>query len=282
MRHSVSASRLHVMAFIFAWLLPSEVLPQTAREGQTVSLNGMEMYFETLGQGEPLVLLHGFLENGHLFDPLVDDLATHYRLVIPDLRGHGGSTNPSGQFTMHQSALDIFALMDHLGIESAKAIGISTGAMTLLHMATQQPERVEAMVLVGTGIYYPAACRERLAATSADTYPESGWSRLRRLHRHGDDQIRSLLDLFGSFASDYEDMAFTPPGLSTIRARTLIVNGDQDWCFPAAMAAEMAESIPSAYLWVIPNGRHVPILRGWSRTFAATAVAFLGGNLERG
>jgi pimeloyl-ACP methyl ester carboxylesterase len=172
--------------------------------------------------------------------------------------------------------------MDHLGIESVRAIGISTGAMTLLHMATQQPERVEAMVLVGVGTYYPAACRERVAATSADTYPESGWSRLRRLHLHGDDQIRSLLDLFGSFASDYEDMAFTPPRLATIRARTLIVNGDRDWCFPTSMAAEMAEAIPSAYLWVIPNGRHVPVLRHWSRTFTATAVAFLGGNLERG
>jgi pimeloyl-ACP methyl ester carboxylesterase len=87
---------------------------------------------------------------------------------------------------------------------------------------------------------------------------------------------------FGSFASDYEDMAFIPPRLSTIRARTLIVNGDQDWCFPVSMAAEMAAAIPSAYLWVIPNGRHVPVLQHWSRTFTTTAVAFLSGKLERG
>ena len=125
------------------------LLAQPAQDSGTVSINGFEMYYEVIGEGDPVVLLHGFLETGSMFKPFVDDLSAHYRLIIPDLRGHGGSTNPSGDFTMRQSAKDVFGLMDHLALDRIKAIGVSTGAMTLLHMATQQPNRIEAMVLVG-------------------------------------------------------------------------------------------------------------------------------------
>ena len=102
----------------------------------------MEMYYEIHGQGEPLVLLHGFSGSGSMWSPQIPELAKHYQLVIPDLRGHGRSTNPSGKFTHRQSAQDVFALLDMLKIQKFRAMGISTGGMTLLHMATSQPERI--------------------------------------------------------------------------------------------------------------------------------------------
>ena len=262
--------------------LPAKLRSQTPREGFTASINGMEMYYETVGEGDPLILLHGFLQTGHLFDPFVEELAQHYRLIIPDLRGHGVSTNPSGEFTMRQSALDIYALLDHLEIDQVRGIGISTGAMTLLHMATQQSTRVEAMVLIGSGMYYPDACRERLSETSADSYSERGWNRLRGMHRHGDDQIRTLLDLFGGFANDYTDMAFTPDDLSAIEANTFFVHGDRDWCFPVTMVVQMYEAIPTAYLWVVPNGGHVPIIGSRNAQFTEDVLAFLAQGEERG
>jgi len=260
---------------------PAELLSQTSREGHTASINGMQMFYETVGEGDPLVLLHGFLRTGHLFDPFVEELAQQYRLIIPDLRGHGRSTNPSGEFTMRQSALDIYALLDQLEIDRVRAVGISTGAMTLLHMATQQPPRVEAMVLVGSGMYYRDTCRKHLAGTSADSYSERDWSHLREIHRHGDDQIRVLQDLFQGFANDYTDMAFTAADLSAIRARTLLVHGDRDWCFPVSMATQIYEAIPTAYLWVVPNGEHVPILASYSAQFTETVLAFLAESWDR-
>ncbi|MHB0960495.1 MAG: alpha/beta fold hydrolase [Pirellulaceae bacterium] len=68
-------------------------------------------------------------------------------MIIPDLRGHGRSTNPTNKFTHRQSALDVCALLDELKIDKFGGMGISTGGMTLIHMATQQPERAEAIVL---------------------------------------------------------------------------------------------------------------------------------------
>src|ERR1700731_4072346 len=116
--------------------------------GQTVPINGMQMYYVTHGQGEPLVLLHGYTGSSGDWELFLPDLAKEYHLIIPDLRGHGRSTNPSTTFTFRQAALDVFALLDHLDIDKFKAIGFSGGGNTLLHMATQQPGRVAAMALV--------------------------------------------------------------------------------------------------------------------------------------
>src|SRR5436309_5552444 len=120
----------------------------------------MQMYYETYGQGDPLVLLHGFFRSGQVWAEFIPKLSKQYQLIVPDLRGHGRTTNPTSQFTHRQSALDVFALLERLGITTFKAMGISTGGMTLLHMATQQPSRVEAMVLIGATIYFPEQARE--------------------------------------------------------------------------------------------------------------------------
>src|SRR5215475_1135900 len=115
----------------------------------TLSVNGIDLAYEVRGDGPPLLLLHGFFGSSgdwvHLFD--LDALARRYRVIAPDLRGHGRSSNPSGEFTYRQCGADVAALLDHLDIARCKAVGVSAGGNTLLHLATQQPERVAAMVL---------------------------------------------------------------------------------------------------------------------------------------
>jgi len=270
-------SSVVALAILCVVAFPRLALSQTAPQGRSAALPDMEMYYETAGEGAPLLLLHGFTQTGRMWDPFVKSFAEGYQVVVPDLRGHGGSTNPSGQFTMRQSARDVFALLDRLGIGRVKAVGSSAGAMTLLHMATQQPERIEAMVLVGAGPYYSPACRDLLNGYSLEKTSEAGWARLRQLHRHGDEQIRMLFDQLRSLKDSYDDVTFTPPLFSTIQARTLIVQGDRDVCFPPAMAAEMQASIPMAYLWVIPNGEHWPIRGDRVPGFTQTVLEFLEG-----
>src|SRR5258708_25274198 len=107
----------------------------------TVSINGIEMYYEIEGQGEPLVLLHGFTGLGSDWKLHFKEAPEGFSLIMPDLRGHGRSTNPAKTITLRQCALDVFALLDQLKIERFRAIGLSGGAKILLHMATQQPAR---------------------------------------------------------------------------------------------------------------------------------------------
>jgi pimeloyl-ACP methyl ester carboxylesterase len=240
------------------------------------SVNGIEMYYELHGEGTPLVLLHGFTGSGQAWQPFITDFAQEYQLIIPDLRGHGRSTNPTNQFTHRQAALDIFALLDQLEIDSFAAMGISSGGMTLIHMATQQSARVEAIVLIGTTIYYPNQAR---AVQRESTVENEGWDWevLRQRHVYGDGQIKALLNRFLSFADSYDDMNFTPPYLSTITAQTLIVHGDRDMFFPVSIPVEMYSAIPNAYLWIVPNGDHVPIMDERSAAFTRTALEFLRG-----
>lgn len=273
--------KIFVLIAAVAFTFPVEsVLAQEPVQGQTASVNGMQMYYETHGQGDPLVLLHGFTGTGQSWNGFIDEFAAHYRLIIPDLRGHGRSTNPTGRFTHRQSALDIFALLDQLGIDKFKAMGTSTGGMTLTHMATQQPARVEAMVLIGSTIYFPEQARAIMRQTSPETASPERWDHLRRNHKHGDDQIRALLTQFNNFKDSYDDMNFTPPYLSTITARTLIMHGDRDRFFPVSIPVEMYGAIPDSYLWIVPNGGHQPNYGKWLPVFTRIALEFLRGDWE--
>jgi pimeloyl-ACP methyl ester carboxylesterase len=251
-------------------------------EGHLASVNGMDMYYEIHGEGSPLILLHGFTGSTQDWRSHIGELAEHYRTIPIDLRGHGWSTNPSNEFTHRQAAADVFALMDQLGVGRFKAMGQSSGAMTLIHMATQQPERVEAMILVSSTIYFPEQARRIQRQASPET-PLGGTAHqelLREHHKHGDDQIRALWTQFHGFADSYDDMNFTPPYLSTISARTLIVHGDRDPFFPVSIPVEMYGAIPNSYLWIVPNwGHSMPSDHSeeLAAYFGRTALEFLSG-----
>lgn len=107
------------------------------------------------------------------------------------LFAHYRSTNPSKEFTHRQAALDVFALLDEMGVRNFKAMGISSGGMTLLHMATSQPERVEAMVLIGAAHYFPEENREWARTQAPESMTEERWALMRQRHSYGESQISS-------------------------------------------------------------------------------------------
>ena len=240
-----------------------------------VETNGIELAFKAHGTGEPLVLLHGFTGIGDNWRHVFPNPIAGHRVIVPDLRGHGRSTNPAGVFTFRQSALDIFGLLDHLGIERFKAIGLSAGAKTLLHMATQQPSRVEAMVLVSATPHIPEPARAIMRMMTLESRTEEDWAQMRHWHTHGDDQIRALWQQGVDFATSHHDMNFTAASLSTISARTLIVHGDRDPLYPVELAVELYRGIPASALWVVPHGGHGPIFGEQAPAFAAAALSFL-------
>ncbi len=203
----------------------------------------------------------------------------NFQLIIPDLRGHGGSTNPSGQFTHRQAALDIFALLDYLEIEEFKAMGMSSGGMTLMHMATQQPERISSMVLIGATSHFPTEARQIMRETDPDNVSQDRMDQFREVHKHGDDQIYSILRMFNSMQDSYDDMNFTASYLSTIKAETLIVHGERDSFFSPTIAMEMYKAIPNSFLWIVPNGGHIPIYGKFEENFSKISEQFLLGQM---
>jgi len=272
-----------VVALLLAVWVPRESMgwAQDAARGNMRTVNGMQMYYEVRGGGQPLVLLHGFFGCGRFWQAMVPGLAEKYRVIVPDLRGHGWTTNPTGRFTHRQAAHDIFALLDQLGVRRFKAMGISTGGMTLLHMATQQRDRVEAMVVISATTYFPGPARAVMRRiTTIDSLPPPVVQPLRECARRGERQIEALVSQFHGFKDSYDDMTFTEPTLQSITARTLIVHGDRDMFFPIDIPTQLYKAIPRSYLWIIPNGSHVPIFEPQGREFQELALTFLEGGWD--
>jgi pimeloyl-ACP methyl ester carboxylesterase len=267
--HSYSASRpglrqrmrpqqgaaIASLFLITALLGAASAMAEPDDPGQFARINDFDMYYEIHGSGEPLLLLHGFFGCGHHWQPFIEAWAEDYQLIIPDLRGHGRSTNPTGAFTHRQAARDVFDLLDQLEIEAVSSIGISTGGMTLLHMAVKQPERIQALIPVGATIWFPEQARERMRELSADDLPQE----IVKCSDRGEAQLDELVSQFRSMEHGYEDMNLTPPQLATIEARTMVVHGEHDIFFPLEIPLEMHRNIPDASLWIIPEGGHVPI-----------------------
>jgi pimeloyl-ACP methyl ester carboxylesterase len=243
----------------------------------TVALNGMEMFYETDGSGEPLLLLHG---GGGCHEDWIyagrEDFVRYYALISPDARGHGRSNNPAQTITHRQCASDTLALLDHLKIDRCKAIGLSMGGNILLHMATMEPDRITAMVVVSATMYFPEQARAIMRQVSVENQPASEWDTMRKCHKLGDHQIRALWEWQRGMKESYDDMNFTPESLGKIQGATLIVYGDRDFLYPIEMAVEMYRVIPRSALWVVPNGGHGPVFADSTPQFVKTTLAFFG------
>jgi pimeloyl-ACP methyl ester carboxylesterase len=130
------------------------------------------------------------------------------------------------------------------------------------------------MVLVSAAPYFPEQARLVMRAIDTETRSEAEWRQMRQWHQT-DDQIRALWQMARGFADSYDDLNFTPPYLSRITARTLIVHGDRDELYPVRLAVEMYEAIARSQLWVVPDGGHGPIFGARAEQFRLTAMGFL-------
>jgi pimeloyl-ACP methyl ester carboxylesterase len=246
-----------------------------------VEINGLELHYEIAGDGEPLLWLHGFMGSGPDWRYVFKEPPAGFRVIAPDLRGHGASTNPSGDFSFRQAAEDVHGLLRHLGLGTVKAVGVSGGGITLLHMATALPTCIESMVIVSAPPYFPAQARALQRHMSESMFGEAEMDLMRKRHRYGEAQIQQLFAQGRALADRYDDVNFTPPFLATIEAETLIVFGDRDPLYPVSLAFELNAAIPRSYLWVVPNAGHGPVLGDGAPGFAETATSFLHGRWKR-
>jgi pimeloyl-ACP methyl ester carboxylesterase len=246
-------------------------------ELHAAALNGIETY-ETDGSGEPLLLLHGGGGCHEDWRYAGREEFVRHALIVPDARGHGRSTNPGRTITHRQCASDNLALLDQLKIERCKANGLSMGGNILLHMATMQPDRIAAMVVMSATMYFPEQARAIMRQVSAENQSASDWDTMRKRHKLGDDQIRALWEWQHGMKDSFDDMNFTPESLSRIQAATLIVYGDRDFLYPVEMAVQMYRAIPRSALWVVPNGGHGPVFQDDAPQFVKTTLTFFGRN----
>ena len=234
----------------------------------------VEIAYEVLGDGPPLLLIQGLGYGGRGWGPTLDALAEDFRVVAFDHRGFGASDRPPGPYTTAQLAADSVAVLDAAGIERAHVVGASLGGMAAQELALARPERVDRLVLQGTtpgGLRaYPMPARTvALFGEAASLGPAVA---LRRFVENAlaDDAPAELVDRVVAYRSaNLPDpagwQAQAAAGvthdaldrLGGIAAPTLVVHGTGDAVVDYRNGELLAARIPGARLELVPGAGHL-------------------------
>ena len=124
--------------------------PKSARATQTrfANVNDVRLHYLVAGEGDPVVLLHGYAETSYMWRPLIAELANTHTVVAPDLRGAGQSSTPADGYTKAEMAQDIHALVRKLGFENIRIVGHDIGLMVAYAYAAQYPNEVDRIALM--------------------------------------------------------------------------------------------------------------------------------------
>ena len=119
-----------------------------APQSQFAEVNGVKLHYLTAGEGDPVLLLHGFAETSHMWLPLIAKLATTHTVIAPDLRGFGQSSAPAEGYTKAAMAQDVHALVKSLNYQRIRLVGHDIGLMVAYAYAAQYPGEVDRLVLM--------------------------------------------------------------------------------------------------------------------------------------
>jgi pimeloyl-ACP methyl ester carboxylesterase len=252
-------------------------------------VNGIDIYYETHGAGEPVLLVHGLGSSTLDWQPQVDALAPRYQVITYDVRGHGRSSKPRQRYSVRLFAEDTAAFIRSLGVGAVHVVGISMGGMIAFQLAVSNPELVRSLVIVNSGPAMPITTfAQRLMIWSRIAIV-----RLRGMRKMGEVLASRLLpkpEHAGLRQQFIERWAANDPTaylaslkglvnwsvvdrLGAIACPTLILTADQDYTPVDVKRAYMA-MIPGARLVVVDDARHMlPVER--PEPFNEALLAFL-------
>lgn len=227
-------------------------------------IDDLTMYYEEHGRadGPPLILVHGYIATAHFWEEQLPAFGERYRLIVPELRGHGRTNNPGGLAAMnhHQFARDIIGLCGELEIEQAIFCGESSGAMLQLWMAVDAPGLAAAYVWAGTTYYYSDELRAWWSRQTPESIMQDEDPRAKARHTAlGPDHWREVAAAFISTGTHAHSEDFPEPAdLRGITTPVLLVHGDRDYFFDVSVPAELYKLLPDAELCILPNTNHYP------------------------
>ena len=231
-----------------------------------IEINGASLYYETFGRDHPLrapiVLIHGSWgtgrDNWHAIAPL---LATRYRVIVPDCRGHGQSTNPQLSYSFEEMAADTAALIRALGYQRAHVIGHSNGGNVALVTLLEHPDVVQTCIPQAANAFVSPDLIERepkaLDPERIEREEPDWLNKMVALHgpTHGADYWRDLIRL--TLHAIVTGPNYTPADLAQVDRPVLAIQGEHDQVnAPGRHAQFIAEHIPAAELWIPKNIAH--------------------------
>ena len=255
----------------------NEVLPAAVVETGLIDIGETQLYYEEMGEGHPLVLLHGGFLDRRMWDPQFEVLAERYRVIRYDARNHGESAGVAGAYSHFE---DLAKLLERMEIEKATLMGLSLGGRTILDFAIAYPEKVSAMVLVSPGAGGYDFTSEALDENTREMIKAFGDNDLPRAVEYfqrswTDGPSREPSEVDPAARGRIHTMALNttenwhlecvakdldPPAfgrLTEITTPTLVVVGDLDMPGILEIADAVGENVEGAEVVVIPGVAHM-------------------------
>lgn len=273
-------------------LLTAATVAQAQATGNRVKVNGMQMYYEVSGAGDPLIVLHGAYMNIPTMGGIIPRLATTHKVYALELQGHGRTTDIDRPITYPNLADDVAAFMDAVGLKKADVFGYSMGAIAGLQLAIRHPEKVNKLI------------------SAAGAYDASGWQ----------PEFQAMIpnmtvDMFVAmpFAAEYRKLAPNPngfPGLvrkliqlekepmawgddvKKLKTPVLVIAGDADGMtlehavsffklLGGGVMGDMGKPLPASRFAVLPATAHTAVITQVD-LLAAFIEPFLKGETPKG
>jgi pimeloyl-ACP methyl ester carboxylesterase len=242
-------------------------------------INGAKLYYEVAGEGHPLVFVHAGIADNTMWSSQFSEFAKHYRVIRFDMRGYGNSEPAEGEYAHRE---DLAALLDFLKIERTYLIGCSMGGGACMDFTLTQPDKVAALVMVGsgpTGLTLDVPKSPKFAEVET-AWNAKDWARVSEIETQiwfdgegrtpdqVDAQLRAQVIAMNSKAIAHElkelgknKPPMTPPAaerLGEIKIPVLVVYGDRDSAYIQKAAEHMEHYIQGAKKVLMPNTAHLP------------------------
>jgi len=234
---------------------PQALLPDqpAGQAGETVALNGAEIYYEEYGEGDPLLLLHGGLGNGDYFVNQIPAIAERFRVIVVDSRGHGRSSFDEKPISYELMASDVLGLMDHLGIDKADLVGWSDGGIIGLEIAIHNPERLNRVVAYGAN-FDPTGVRLDIGDNAYFNAFIEAASEDYQVNSPAPERWDEFLNNIGTMWATEPN--YTEEQLRAITTPFLILDGAEEEAIDLNQTKLMALLIPGAELEIMPDTGH--------------------------
>ncbi|MHA1466523.1 MAG: alpha/beta fold hydrolase [Promethearchaeota archaeon] len=262
-----------------------------------VEVNGIKLCYDVHGNGDPVVLLHGFSDRKEHWRAQVGGLSKYFKVIRLDNRGAGKSERPDGEYSMEVYASDVAGLMECLEINKAHIIGHSMGGMISQNLAISYPNKVNKLILLNTlpGFKPPGEPLEDFVTMQRESaikgqeailndpdnafvdgaktsYSRKFWKLMKedpKKRFHGIWSVEDLIDEKINYGPTAIDLSNQTHALSThntyerlheIKSEVLIISAEKDKSCPVSMGEKIHELIPNSKFIVIEGAAHQDIL----------------------
>lgn len=252
--------------------LPPTPAPVAGEKHGFAEVNGIRLYYATIGSGSPVILLHGGLANSDYFGNQVRALMKHHKVVVVDSRGHGRSTRDARPYGYNLMADDVVGLMDTLKIQKADVVGWSDGAILGLDLAIRHPERLNKVVAFAANTKTDGVMEGVEKNPTFATFIKRASDEYRRLSATPKGYDAFVDQISKMWASQPN---WTDDQLKAITTPVLVMDGDHDEAIKRPHTEYIAATIPHAGLMILPNTSHFAFLQDPAQ-FNYAVLHFLG------